>query len=269
MLHEPIGIFDSGLGGLSVMKAVRRLLPAEDLFYFGDCHFAPYGDQTVSYITERVFTICDYMLEKGAKAIVVACNTATAAAVNKIRLHYEIPIIGIEPAIKPAVAATEKGAVGVLATTRTITSERYKHLIEKYGKDSVDIISVACPGLMDCVESGDWDSKHTRELISKYCKKLKRDDLHEVVLGCTHYPFLMNQIRQELGKSVHLIDPSDAVARELKHQLSIRSKLKGEGKGSELFMITGDPIPYQPVVNRLWGYPVKLLSAPKVLLDMP
>lgn len=269
MLHEPIGIFDSGLGGLSVMNAVRKLLPFEDLFYFGDCHFAPYGDQTVDYITERVFTICDYMLERGSKAIVVACNTATAAAVNKIRLHYEIPIIGIEPAIKPAVAATDNGAVGVLATTRTITSERYKHLIDKYGKEGVEVISIACPGLMECVESGDWDTEKTRLLISKYVSPLKRADLHEVVLGCTHYPFLKDQIQRELGDSVHLIDPSAAVARELKHQLQLRNNLKIRGIGTELFVITGDTGPYQPIVSRLFGRPVEVLSAPKALLDMP
>lgn len=260
MSNQPIGIFDSGLGGISVMRAVRKLLPAEDLLYLGDCLYAPYGDRDEEYITERCFSICDYLLNRSVKAVVVACNTATAAAVNKLRLHYDIPIIGIEPAIKPAIASTYCGKVGVLATTRTINSKRYKSLLDSYGKEDVEVISVACPGLMDCVEKGDWDSAQTTELIKKYTDPLLKAGVDQVVLGCTHYPFLAKQIASHFPTGTHLIDPSLPVARELAHRLSLIQKLRQSGPGSEEFMVTGPTESPEKVISLLWDSPVRVHS---------
>ncbi len=220
MRNAPIGMFDSGLGGLSVMHAVRDALPGEDILYYGDCLYAPYGDQETPNTRNGVLRSGAFLISKGAKAIVVSCNTATAAeGVNTMRETLDIPIIGIEPAIKPAAAATQTGVVGVIATTRTITSERYLRLVREFAGTKVKVVSVPCPGLMECVESGEWDSFRTQKLIEKYLHPIKRAGADKLVLGCTHYPFLSSALKRELGSGTELIDPSAAVARELKHQL--------------------------------------------------
>lgn len=264
-----IGIFDSGLGGLSIMKAIRKLLPAEDLLYFGDCHFAPYGDRTEDYIVERAFSICDYFIERDVKAIVIACNTATAAAANKVRLHYDLPIIGVEPAIKPAVAASYTQKIGVLATTRTIKSTRYKNLIDRFAK-GVEVISVACPGLMEIVEKGLWNEGSTYRLIDQYVAPFLLAGADQVVLGCTHYPFLSRQIASRLPPGTTLVDPSIPVARELTHRLSLINKLTKENKiGREEFIVTGDIGEPSTVISRLWNKDAVIYPAPPSVMHEP
>lgn len=179
------------------MHAVRDALPGEDIIYYGDCLYAPYGDRNSEYIKERCLAIGRFLISKGAKAIVVSCNTATAEGVNTMRDTFDIPIIGIEPAIKPAAAATKTGVVGVIATTRTITSERYLRLVREFAGTKVKVVSVPCPGLMECVESGDWDSFKTQKLIEKYLHPIKRAGADKLVLGCTHYPFLSNVLKRD------------------------------------------------------------------------
>lgn len=253
MNSAPIGMFDSGLGGLSVMHAVRDTLPGENILYYGDCLYAPYGDRKPEYIRKRCREIGRFLISKGAKAIVVSCNTATAEGVNTMREIFDIPIIGIEPAIKPAAASTQSGVVGVIATTRTITSKRYLRLVREFAGSRVKVVSVPCPGLMECVESGEWDSFKTQKLIEKYLHPIKLAGADKLVLGCTHYPFLSSALRRELGSGIDLIDPSAAVAKELKHQLTRRDLLSDQAIGKEVFYISGDANKHRSVIQRLWN----------------
>lgn len=252
MNTSPIGIFDSGLGGLSIMRGIREELPGEDLLYYGDCLNAPYGDRSPQFIVERSVTISQFLLDKGAKAIVVACNTATAEAVTTLREKFSVPIIGVEPAVKPAVASTKTKTVGVIATTRTLTSARYLKLVREFAGQNVRVVSVPCPGLMECVEKGDWDSFTTRSLVEKYLQPIRRAGADKLVLGCTHYPFLLEAFRQELGQDFSIIDPSPAVARELRHRLSENELLSDREKGSERFYVSGETERPQTVIRRLW-----------------
>lgn len=249
-----IGIFDSGLGGLSVMKAIRKVLPQENLVYIGDCRHAPYGEQTPEFITDRVLKISDFLISQKAKAIVIACNTATAAAIDTLRSRISLPVIGVEPALKPAIKETASDTVGVMATSRTIESARYAKLIRTFNPDNkIKVISVKCIGLMECVEKGDWDSETTRSLVEKYTLPFKEAGADFVVLGCTHYPFLKKQIGQQLGPHVRLYDPSPAVAREVRNRLTKNNALRSSGEGKESFFISGLTENNKAVLNLLWG----------------
>ncbi len=261
MNKAPVGVFDSGLGGLSVMKAIRSLMPNEDLLYFADCAYAPYGDRSSQYIIERSESITRELLLRGVKALVVACNTATATAVNDLRSKFSLPIIGIEPAVKPAAAASKTRAIGVLATTRTLTSERYRDLVKRYAQDSIKVVSVPCPGLMECVEAGAWESPHTLSLIHKYLDPIRKANADQIVLGCTHYPFLTKQIQTLAPAGITIIDPSLAVAKELRHRLSLIDGLnETDHEGSERFLISGEAENHRSVVELLWNRPVQLES---------
>ena len=250
----PIAVFDSGVGGLSVLRELVAQMPSEHFFYFGDSANAPYGTRPTAEIRSLTLAHAERLFDRGAKALVVACNTATSAAIGALRARWpDRVIIGIEPAIKPAAAATQTGVVGVIATTRTITSERYLRLVREFAGTKVKVVSVPCPGLMECVESGDWDSFKTQKLIEKYLHPIKRAGADKLVLGCTHYPFLSNVLKRELGSGTELIDPSAAVARELKHQLSKRGLLSDGAKGKEVFYISGDAEKHRAVIERLWN----------------
>ncbi len=254
MKERIIGVFDSGLGGISILKAIHRKLPCENIVYVGDCLHAPYGDRTQEYITDRVRRICRYFLSLNAKAIVIACNTATAAAIDAMRQEISIPIIGVEPALKPAVRMTRTGSIGVMATTGTIKSRRYLNLIRKYNPDGcVNVVSAACPGLMDCVEKGAWETEDTKALIRKFIAPMKDSKADVVVLGCTHYPFLKKAIREELGDSAQLYDPSAPVAEEAKNQLMKRGTLTSRTtEGRIVFRITGLTPGKAEIIDMLW-----------------
>ncbi|MCD8340185.1 MAG: glutamate racemase [Burkholderiales bacterium] len=255
MPEEVVGIFDSGLGGLSILKAVRQKLPLEDIVYVGDCLNAPYGDKSKDFITDRVRKICQFFLDKKAKAVVIACNTATAASIDKMRQEMDIPFIGVEPGIKPAVAMTKTKSIGVMATRSTVGSDRYRKLLEKYNPHGeVVITSSGCSGLMQCVERGEWDSPGTASLIHKYVQPFKEANADIVVLGCTHYPFLKKAIQAEAGRDVILYDPSPAVAEELKRQLAKVNKLKVAGeKGQESFYLSGLNAEKLKTFDLLWN----------------
>ncbi len=255
MPKKVIGIFDSGLGGLSIMKAVREKLPDEDILYVGDCRNSPYGDKSTDFIIERVRRISHFFRSHHAKAVVIACNTATAAAIDTMRSEMAIPFIGVEPGIKPAVAMTKAKAIGVLATASTVASRRYHHLLKRFNPQSeVTIVSSACPGLMECVENGEWDSPSTAALIRKHMAAIKEAKADIVVLGCTHYPFLKKAIQAEAGPSVLLYDPSPAVAEELKRQLIRHGELEESlDKGNETFLISGLNAENKKVFDLLWG----------------
>ena len=217
-LERPIGIFDSGVGGLSVLVESQRELPNEDLLYVADSGHAPYGEKPADFIERRASTIFDFFLRQGTKAVVVACNTATGIAIEALRARASIPIIGIEPAIKPAAAATRSGVVGVLATTQTIASARFARLITTFGT-GVQVVAQPCPGLVERVEAGDLSGPDTRSLVAGCVQPLLEKGADTIVLGCTHYPFVSRLIAEVAGKGVTVIDPSAAVAREVRRRL--------------------------------------------------
>jgi len=255
-----VGVLDSGVGGLSVLREIRRTLPGEPLLYVADSAHAPYGDRDAAFIDARVSAIADFLVARGAKAIVVACNTATGVAVDGLRQRLALPVVAIEPAVKPAALATRTGRIGVLATSRTLASERFKGLVTTHAS-GVDVLEEACPGLVECVEAGDFDTPATRELVKGYVAPLRDAGVDVIVLGCTHFPFLEPVIREIAGPGVTIIDPSAAVARELARRLDQAGLSAGQTRGGETFLTTGDPAVVAPVVAHVWGTPVRVAAA--------
>jgi len=213
-----IGVFDSGVGGLSVLHHIRQTLPDERLIYVADSGHVPYGDKSPEYIEQRSLALTRFLIAQGADAIVIACNTATAAAAATLRSQFAIPIVGMEPAVKPAAAATKSGVVGVLATTGTLESARFAALLERYGEE-VEIVTQGCPGLVEQVERGDLAGPDARALVERYTAPLLARGADTLILGCTHYPFLAPLIRDVVGPDVILIDTGAAVARQLQRRI--------------------------------------------------
>ncbi|MGQ0700080.1 MAG: glutamate racemase [Panacagrimonas sp.] len=215
---RPIGVFDSGVGGLSVLRELRRLLPREDFLYYADSAHCPYGGKPQAEIQSRAVHITEELLAAGCKLIVVACNTATIAAVEHLRANYPVPFVGMEPAVKPACALTKTGVVGVLATGAALGGEKFHRLVAEHGA-GVRVITQPCPGLVECVESGDLDGPRATELVMRYLEPLRLADADVLVLGCTHYPFLRPVIERLGGSSVRVIDTGEAVARQAQRVL--------------------------------------------------
>ncbi len=262
MTANPIGIFDSGVGGLSVLREIRRELPHENLLYVADSGHAPYGDKPNHRIEERALAITKFLIRQQAKAIVVACNTATGAAVATLREQFSVPIIAIEPAIKPASAMTKSGVVGVLATSRTLASENFAKLTSRFGA-AVEIVVQACPGLVEQVEAGDLSGSKTRALLEQYLLPLLQQRADTLVLGCTHYPFLAPLIQEIAGSQVAIIDPAAAVARELRRRLVSTGLLSEKVKsGTEKFWTSGSPELANTVIGQLWRGDVEVVGLP-------
>ena len=251
--NSPIGVFDSGVGGISVLKHIHALLPHEDLIYFADSKHAPYGNKTAAEITARCMQIADFLIEKNVKALVVACNTATAAAVDAMREKYNLPIIGMEPAVKPAAEASKNGIIGVLATVGTLKSAQFAALLENYGRN-VEVVTQACVGLVECVERGELTNLSTLQLIKHYCKPLIDEGADTIVLGCTHYPFVRPLIEQVVGAEVTLIDTGAAVAKHLKNKLEEKNLLSTNQKKAEItFWTNSEAENAEQVTEQLWG----------------
>jgi len=220
----PIGVFDSGIGGLSVANAIYRLLPKESMVYFADTKRVPYGPRSITEIQQFSEEIVSFLLGKKCKLIVVACNTATAAALEGLRQKWpQIPIIGMEPAVKPAAKATKSNKVGVLATLSTINSERYEQLMQRYAS-AVEVIENPCIGLVPLIERGAFDLPETKKMLHAILDPMLEQEIDTLVLGCTHYPFLMPLLNEILGDGVKIIDPAPAVARQVKRIL-VQSQL--------------------------------------------
>lgn len=210
-----IGIFDSGLGGLSVLKAVHRLCPSYPLLYVADSAHAPYGERGDAFVLARSEAVAAFLLEQAAQVLVVACNTATAAAIAHLRARYPgTPIVGVEPGIKPAAERSPTGRIGVMATTGTLHSEKFRLLAQAHAAH-VQLVLQPCPGLAAAIEGGDAEARTVIHLVQRYCTPLREAGVDTVVLGCTHYPFVAHHIQAELGKDVRLIDTSEAVARRV------------------------------------------------------
>ncbi len=236
----PIGVFDSGVGGLSVLRHIRAQLPDEHLLYLADSGFAPYGDKPEQVVAERSLAIAEFLVGRGAKALVVACNTATVAAIKLLRAHYpQMPIVGVEPGLKPAAAASRSGKIGVLATEGTLAGEKFNLLREQISAASgASFLLQGCTGLVERIERGELDDAGTRAMLERYVLPLLRQGADTLVLGCTHYPFVQASIehliaRAELGP-VTLVDTGEAVARQLKRLLDAASLLRAAGAESRI-----------------------------------
>lgn len=260
---NPIGVFDSGVGGLSVLREIRRALPAEDLFYVADSGHAPYGEKSQQYIETRSLAITGFLLNQNAKAIVVACNTATGAAVTALRSKFMMPIIAMEPAVKPAAENTKTGVIGVMATSRTLLSDNFVRLFARYGEE-VKILGQACPGLVEQVEAGDLSGSKTRSLVEGYLSPLLAQGADTIVLGCTHYPFLTPLIRQIAGPEVAVIDSAEAVARQLQRRLEVAGlSADTDNKGSVSFWTSGSVEKSKLLVAQLWQQSAEVYALPE------
>ena len=253
-MRRVIGVFDSGVGGLSVLHHIREALPDADLIYVADSGHVPYGDKSPAYIESRAMTLTRFLLDQGAEAIVIACNTATAAAAHTLRDQFsDIPIVAMEPAVKPAVAATKSGVVGVLATIGTLESARFAALLERYA-GNVKIVTQGCPGLVEAVERGDLRGLETRRLVERYTAPLLKAGADTLILGCTHYPFVAPLIREVAGEQVVLVDTGAAVARELKRRVDteLPPRDKNGTAGVESFYTSGEVEPATRIMSLLW-----------------
>lgn len=211
-----IGFFDSGVGGLSVLRETIKLMPNENYIYFGDSKNAPYGVKTVKQVQELSFNAIDFLRSKGVKAIVVACNTATSAAIGELReANKDIPIIGIEPALKPAVEMHRAGSIVIMATPMTLAEKKFNALQEKFKKEA-DITPLPCDGLVELIESGIIEGELIDTYLRKKFEEVENDDIAAIVLGCTHYPFIKSTIIKILGENVPVIDGSEGTSRHLK-----------------------------------------------------
>ena len=250
---RPIAVFDSGVGGISVLKHIHSLLPNENLLYVADSIHAPYGNKSADEIQARCFAIADFLIEKDAKALVVACNTATAVAIDQMRAKYCLPIIGMEPAVKPAAEASRSGIVGVLATTGTLQSAQFAALLESYGRN-VKVVTQACVGLVECVERGELSDEGTRVLLRQFCQPLLDEGADTIVLGCTHYPLLKSLIQEVVGADVVLIDTGAAVASQLKNRLIEQGLLATLDQVASIVFWTNNPsINARRVIQKLWS----------------
>jgi glutamate racemase len=253
---SPVGIFDSGIGGLSVLQQIRTALPAEDLLYVADSGHVPYGAKTADYILRRSVALTEFLLGEDAKAVVIACNTATAAAAAHLRSRFPVPIVGMEPAVKPATAATRAGVVGVLATVGMLENARFAALLERFAAGT-RVVAQGCPGLVEQVEAGDLAGSRTRSLVRQYTEPLISAGADVIVLGCTHYAFLRPLISEIAGSGMQLIETGAAVARQLRRVLKERSLLNARtGAGSERYWTTGDAVLAGRVMSSLLGRPV-------------
>ncbi|ATX81657.1 glutamate racemase [Mariprofundus ferrinatatus] len=250
-MKRAVGVFDSGVGGLSVLSHIHQMLPSEDLIYVADSAYMPYGCKSSEVVTERCLKIAGFFSGQGAKAIVVACNTATAVAVQALRERCDIPVIGMEPPVKPAVSHSRTRTVGILATNGTVSSDRFNTLKSRFAADARLLVQ-PCPGLVERIESGDLTGDETRQMLSRYLKPLIEQGVDTLVLGCTHYPFIIPLIKQITGEGVKVIDTGDAIARELKRQLQLREALADVGESGRIaFWSSGKAT--AALISRLWG----------------
>lgn len=241
----PIGFFDSGVGGLSVLKSALEIMPNENYIYFGDSKNAPYGIKNVLEVKELTYKAVEFLLKKGAKALVIACNTATSAAVASLRLDYpDVPIVGIEPAVKPAVKLNTNKAIIIMATPMTIKEEKFNNLINRF-KNEAKIIPMPCAGLMEFIEAGNFSSVELKEYIRGKYKYYNSDEIGAIVLGCTHYPFIKDTIQEIVGDDIPIIDGGMGTCRELKRRLieaDLISNSNEKGKIDIYNSLPGDDI---------------------------
>jgi len=251
---SPIGIFDSGVGGISVLRAIREQMPAESIIYFGDQGHVPYGSRSMEQIQSFSEAVTRFLLEQEAKIIVVACNTASAAALKYLREKFpDVQFIGMEPAVKPAAERTHTSKVGVLATPATFQGALYASVVERFA-NGVELFQDTCPGLVQQIEHGNLHGRETRRILEDALLPMLEKNIDTVVLGCTHYPFVIPLIQRIVGENVRVIDPAPAVARQTGHLLEASGLRHQNGsKGSVQFYTSGDPDALRSLLPMLLG----------------
>lgn len=255
MDQRPIGVYDSGFGGISVLAEAARLLPAEDFIFFGDNLNAPYGDRTPDEVMDFARQAVERLTGLGCKAILIACNTATSVAAETLRRELSLPIIGMEPALKPASLLPQSGAILVLATAMTLKLEKFHTLMERYGRDAVP---VPCPGLVELIEAGETDGPRVRAKLTELLSPHMDRPVKAAVLGCTHYVFVKSALRAVLPESVALVDGNRGTARQLKSRLSQKGLLReGKDGGDVVFLSTAKE---NAVPDRMREWFLKALS---------
>jgi glutamate racemase len=234
MKNNPIGFFDSGVGGLSVMREAISIMPNEKFVYFGDSKNAPYGTRQLNEVKKLTLNAVDFLLEKNVKAVVIACNTATSAAIQEIRDKYKyIPIIGIEPALKPAVKLHRKGNVIIMATPMTLREKKFKALMDKYNNEA-NIVSLPCAGLVEFIEQGILDGEELEYYLKEKFKVYLQGNISSIVLGCTHYPFIKKALASVVGSDIPLIDGGIGTAQELKRKLIEKDLLNDSKENGDI-----------------------------------
>jgi len=248
--NRDIGIFDSGVGGFTVLRELRRLLPETRLRYLADTAYAPYGGRTPEEIRQRSLAIAEHLIDQGAGLIVVACNTATAHAIEALRARWPaLPFVGTEPGIKPAVAVTRNGRIGLLATPATASSARLCALIERHAAGR-EVVVQGCPGVVDRIEAGDLGSAELRTLVERHCEPLRAADVDTVLLGCTHYPLIEPLWQAALGPEVKLLHIETAVARRT---VDLWTPAPGDRAALDI-QTSGDPAALRDWIERVLGW---------------
>jgi glutamate racemase len=258
----PLGVFDSGLGGLSVLLELQEMLPAEDVLYYADSAHCPYGGRPPEYILRRSSSITQELIRRGSKLIVVACNTASTVVLRDLRSRFDLPIVGMVPAVKPAAAATRSGKVGVLATPRTVTGEALAAVIREHSRGA-EVYPLPAPGLVELVERGKLNGPDVeRALRPLLCPLLERG-VDTIVLGCTHYPFLRGAIERMGGPELAVIDSGEAVARRTRDVLRSHDlRTDGDTPGRLELFTSAEPAHTDAVASRLLGRPVSSVQLP-------
>ena len=252
--NNPIGVFDSGVGGLSVLRAIREQMPEESVIYFGDQGHVPYGPRPLQQVRDFSEGITRFLLDNGAKIIVVACNAASAAALTYLRQTFpDVSFVGMEPAVKPAAEHTATGVVGVLATPATFQGALYASVVERFA-NGVELLQDTCVGLVQQIEKGDLNGQETRRILEDALKPMLRKNIDTVVLACTHYPFVIPLVQEIVGEKVRVIDPAPAVARQAKRLLEANGLKRPAGARGEIqFFTSGDAGFVQSLLPKLLG----------------
>lgn len=257
-MQNPVGIFDSGIGGVSVLTAIRNELPTVDLIYTGDNFHLPYGEKSMDEIRTYSRGVVEFLKSKGCSVIVIACNTASAAALKQLRDEYrDLIFIGMEPAVKPAAEQTQTGVVGVMATTATFQGELFASVVERFAS-GVKVIQQPCPGLVQQIEAGELDSPATIKMLRGWLEPMKEQNIDRIVLGCTHYPFVRNAIHSILGDGVTIIDPAPAIAKQVRRILESRNEIAETGHGITHWFTSGNPQHFASTLLHLTGMNQKI-----------
>ena len=255
---RPIGIFDSGIGGLSITKCINEKLPHENLLYIADTLHAPYGEKSTAFIQQRVYEIAQWFIANNAKAIVVACNTATVNAIVELRQRVSVPIIGVEPAIKPAVSVSKTKKIAILVTKATAEKQRFLNLVEQYQNDS-EVYIQPCPGLVELIEQGQKNSTACKVMLNGYLQPLLNKGVDTIVLGCTHYPLVKELISDLCGENVVIMETALPVTEQLQRQLALHQLLNNSVNiGCTTFYSSNNSFTQQQLFSNIWQYPLTL-----------
>ena len=248
MSEFPIGIFDSGIGGLTIQKKINNFLPNENLVYYSDSFNSPYGNKSGQELDEICFKNCEFLVNKKCKLIVVACNTATTNCIKKLRSKFNIPFVGVEPAIKPAAKRTKSGKIGVLATEGTLRSKQFNNISEIHTKN-VKVIEENAKGLVELIERGIFKGQDLRLILIKHLNRMIEIGIDQLVLGCTHFPLIIDEIKKIIPPKISILESSDAVAKQTKRVLKENNLIKNEGIGNITFYCNGPTTSLNKILN--------------------